>query len=875
MNFELIEDSIQEGTLDLDYFNPDRDSFSVLLGIPFLLKAFDETESGSLIGKGVFSLVHDVSKIRVGGKYSERTLDSYMNDLSKVHTVVYEVLEVLSGRKRAHGDLIARLHTIASEITPGYDGSKEELLMDTLKRARGSVLGRLEAPKHLVRKLYGILHSAELTGSFIPTEYALRVEAPCRGKQRGLKWIVCAETDAPGGPRDVEYIPFLKGETVVLPSYVAAGTIGSVLNSLQDETEVFAMVYGTFVHRVPYAAKNKRAPLTKSYTFIEKAMPLFDVVKTKADFYSLVFDIVHGLYIAQGRYEFAHNDLHAGNILATPHDGTGRMYCYGTGSGRTKCVIGEHQSAIAKIVDYGTARLCVGPGGAEGSTILISQHRNLASFNSGDYTPEYDILTLVGPGLFLEYRREVESLLSATEYAELFRIVTGAPITGRSYGDILGEMGALYRGYRPTLAFQRSVARLGSSGTFHATILDSLILLINSLEGSMKFAETDSDRVLPVVWSPPVPLYYADSGKGFGKLSDLVSLTKANAKRRKELLQRNKQDWGVPWFRVYQGSPYEVSSALKKQSGGRGANDRRSRSTVHVALIDMNALRAYKKENYTFNTSCCGSHPLDFLREESGVVINGSFFDSRMEYVPIRSYSQLESPRDSLKKRVFPQKGSVGYDSDFGLISIPRGGMTIRISNERGGGANYFESAPILAYPGATRKDLVSRFQDTQYQGGVGEVYKYKCDNVGPGKRVTKKGRQIFISDRKGSYAQNCGTIEPGNLSHGMNPNPRSMLALIGDPQNPSYVALIVADGDRNVTIRDSKNETGLTFEDLVDLAALLGAKKAINLDGGSSSNICWSFGGGPSGSTDQPVYCTSSFDHLPVGNLLAVSTAL
>ena len=75
----------------------------------------------------------------------------------------------------------------------------------------------------------------------------------------------------------------------------------------------------------------------------------------------------------------------------------------------------------------------------------------------------------------------------------------------------------------------------------------------------------------------------------------------------------------------------------------------------------------------------------------------------------------------------------------------------------------------------------------------------------------------------------NANNIMPGELKHGGNPNPRTILGI--DVNKNIYMIKIEGRDDRG---------TGMDFVQMGQLCVLLGLDKAINLDGGASSRMCW-----------------------------------
>ncbi len=111
-----------------------------------------------------------------------------------------------------------------------------------------------------------------------------------------------------------------------------------------------------------------------------------------------------------------------------------------------------------------------------------------------------------------------------------------------------------------------------------------------------------------------------------------------------------------------------------------------------------------------------------------------------------------------------------------------------------------------------------------------------------------------------GVWTRLCTEIEPGELVHAAQGNPRTALLLYED----DVFEVVVVDGARNANEGTPGHETeGMTLSELAEFAASRGAKNAINLDGGISSNFAWSDG--------TSVRCSSHTFSYPVGQIFAV----
>lgn len=240
------------------------------------------------------------------------------------------------------------------------------------------------------------------------------------------------------------------------------------------------------------------------------------------------------------------------------------------------------------------------------------------------------------------------------------------------------------------------------------------------------------------------------------------------------------------------------------------------RTVAHIVTI-----RPWDAPDFSFKTVCCKMDPANYLNYHEGVAINGGFFDVINTYVPIGEYRQPGFESD------FPIPEP--YRPYYGYILIDRGRLSIERSDAVSSGK--FMAGPLLVWNG------VPAFQPYNIERESDGKFIFQCQKYSD--RVTDNS------------VMDCDSIRPGELSHGGNPNPRSVLIT----RKNGEVLFVVVTG-RSTTV------DGADFIDLVELCISLGADRAINLDGGTSSNIAFRVEG--------TVYnAVRTFDYA-VGNILA-----
>ena len=100
------------------------------------------------------------------------------------------------------------------------------------------------------------------------------------------------------------------------------------------------------------------------------------------------------------------------------------------------------------------------------------------------------------------------------------------------------------------------------------------------------------------------------------------------------------------------------------------------------------------------------------------------------------------------------------------------------------------------------------------------DILVWQCRNPKP----EEVNQRVF-----GDGVLNCNTIQPGELSHGANPNPRTAITI--DATGRITFIYVEGRGERGM---------GMDLAQLAQLCIRLGAVTAINLDGGMSSHFVW-----------------------------------
>lgn len=134
--------------------------------------------------------------------------------------------------------------------------------------------------------------------------------------------------------------------------------MGIVLNQLRPMTSNFMYMYD-------YCRYQSQTAIFAEYI---PGVPLTEFITTSSvdDFIAITMQIMYSLEIAQHRYRFVHNDLHAGNIIITDRYPESRVMTYHRPNGQSRKLTTRY---TATIIDYDLVSLTV-DGIRHGNSIL-------------------------------------------------------------------------------------------------------------------------------------------------------------------------------------------------------------------------------------------------------------------------------------------------------------------------------------------------------------------------------------------------------------------------------------------------------------------------------------------------------------------------
>jgi len=619
---------------------------------------------------------------------------------------------------------------------------------------------------------------------------------------------------------------FDKKQILLAPNYFTESLIGILLYSdkMKKYTPSFPKVYG-FQY-------NSKDPRKKVYTVMEPLKPIISLLDSEAKIIYFIFQIANGLNAAQKIGRYVHNDLHAGNVMSKPKD-KDVVYAYELNNGSYLYTMFDFET---KLIDFGMNRM---------------------------ETKEEIIIPKVVFSLGVQNKPDLFNFYEFNPYCDLFSIINFV-----LYGT---------SNYSPKLPF------VNERGRFLA-IRDLLMSSFLNIENNPDAISHHITRILfPNSWrpdpsnistfdpsnniSPPhTPETYLSVlagmiektiGKAYPKLNTNIPDEIVNVLKDTQMIVLNKLIdlsgvGNVKSVVVYPlvskkdsmdttYYPTMISENNATMSCVQIKSFVKDSQYIHIATIDQN--KGITKEGYKFRFDCCRVDIRNFLRSsnfKSGVAINASFFQLKSDYSPI---GYFRTP-DMTVNNAVPEL----YKSSYGMVGIYKNGK-LGIKSAASNIVPDFDQVltvgPILLWDGL----MISEEELNTIEENIA---KYRCVKTPSGQNKNDR----YFTDNYGKKVPNCDKILPGELSHSGTPNPRSALALNTDTNTVYFVY---------VEGRDLRGK-GVDLAQLSSICKNLGATRAINLDGGGSSQLVWRAPGESVISQTNP---THDFAY-PVGNIIS-----
>jgi serine/threonine protein kinase len=688
----------------------------------------------------------------------------------------------------------------------------------------------------------------------------LKISAPCKlSRESTASKSLCKVTKSKD---PIFLIPYGSDSVYMLTNILTEGIISGILGSNRELAKYYGKTMGMY-----YDQDN-----SVSYIIQEK-YESFDVSKiqqTKTTAYLILYQIAYALALAQEHNEFTHYDLHPGNLLFT-YDNTELVTTVPISKELAKEYTIQNPNIGVKIIDFGLSRSRTN----NGRTLIQPRHEikpYWATFNR-----YYDFVSLLGT-LLVTLRGEVRkqddnrsrftnfmiSMLSMEEIVEILRFMFKIPATSNfNYEDLydFGETGKMQwraKAFSPLYVKGRDMYE---TARFLLNKMASLGTISISTREIIKETPSFNKELYPYGLND-YQIQFEQChclGPGFKYCVTGMKSTVARwvASRGLNPSYHHTGSYKVPEAQQVRGSLW-----LPKQ-------------VVHVLYINS---KIAQERGFHFTTSCCKMDPRHYMQNNTGAAINGSFFKIKNSFEPIGEYKHGRIKFDNAIPALYKDKyGAITIENNNVLIHD-----TVNVDDDLY--SDVVVAGPVLVHEGVqvfdnttieSRVNATSAQHSKNVRKGNKWIYPFQCKSIDtPEKaKVTKKNKKNNDLKNKNTDLQkdyddymtkekkeeleravkfypdgvaNCKAINPGELSHASNPNPRSML-IIRDSESVARAHHPMADESYDVAFvvvegRGNRGD-GVDLDLLAMMAVDLGAVNAINLDGGQSSAIVWSFG--------------------------------
>ncbi len=674
------------------------------------------------------------------------------------------------------------------------------------------------SPRDVIKTLEGGSLSAHayMVGELAHEKLVLKTQDPCNGSDQ-VSRAICAENieDVYEGKAPVsDILPRNKKggyrKSAIVPTVMVEGVISGAINMLDTPHFTRMLLYAPYVSEDddPHALSvlERIEPINERLSmFVAGTDDSNEEGDGRYNTYVFLFQIAHALWVAQRDTSFQHSDMHFQNVGLVKV--SKREVTYHFSSERDEYSLKLTDVRLyAKIFDFGTASIDL----PEGKGRIVARASYSALYKKGLFHPLYDLAmymgTLVAPVLWGEIGIGMREYFFL--FGKCFDIDTEKwQVELSSDKNVWGDFVKTYfpNGV-PTAQFFKD-----SHASDLTTALRHLASMLVRIRDSGSLVKTEPDFVKT---GPSWNVFLLD--EEFGESADLP----------------------VSYRAGYVTN--EIFSLLLKRPKGRQS------TKVHMFEINVG------KPGFEFRTECCRADTIELAIGEGGLVINGGFFDLT-RYLPVGSYRQSGEDIDTGDGE--QDSGSLLYPSiykDYAVYVPIRNGMIRVPQKERPDDSDFFVAGPMLLKDGEI---VFTRHLASEEERKAGRPL-FSCSQRND---LRTDGR--VYGKENGTWIPSCTDIRPGELSHATDKNPRSML-VYAVKDGKEYIHFIVADGDRNALT--GKPSPGLSLFDMAKLAKKIkGARIAVSLDGGSSSNIAVRFPG------SDVVESTSHVLSYPSGNAL------
>jgi hypothetical protein len=656
---------------------------------------------------------------------------------------------------------------------------------------------------------------------YLIDNYVVKETKPCQNKKKAL-YQYCEDLMKLDNEDNMKVIPGGNGKyRYIMPNLLSEITVGAVIDSIGITKTLSSMIL--------YDKANEDLAV---YTVMEKLNPL--VIKTKNHLYYMLFQVAHTLLNTQQDYKFTHYDLHTENLLSAPNINN---ITYSLGRNNKITIDKKDCPFIIKLADFGLARF-------ETDKVIVGPSVDAYPMSSyGEFNPSYDFACLLGAILVdNKYRAQFEPLMGDKafyrEMLELLLWYNNDPFIIPGNASLITMRNILGKQYYKTIGQGQNVFsfRPIQSGTFipyvnTKSLYDVVYYLSKKIKNSSNTGILVPDlspyrrNVRIELFNPPLKI--KDKPLPNRSLHMEKSMTLSSSIK------------VIKYHLLFNKPPNPKNFTIEPKQIAKCPIQNHYFTIIHVKA----------DHTWQFKLDCCKLDAINYMVNSTrrGFVINGGFYNVKKDYLPIGPYKDATNSVNE-----YPINNQ--YKDVYGYIILKNNKLLITQTYDKN--AQLCSSGPMLIFNGQIVYHAEeNRFFCADEKHNADVMIKQDDDRITLKEYYTYDDcKQKLIRDEK-EYKR-CDKINPGELQHGNNPNPRSALCILG---NGDYV-FVCFEGRSNkgvgIDLESLSRTLLLTYPNIVS---------AINLDGGRSSVLAWR--------TNNTVYCSNPdrFYYYPHGNIIGL----
>ena len=657
----------------------------------------------------------------------------------------------------------------------------------------------------------------------------------------------------------------------ILPNFLSEAVIGAIFKDINVSINL-AQTLATYI----LLDQNHNPSV---YFLMPRYIPIsshgqLNSIMTPLGVLYLLFQASTALLAAQETFLFTHYDLHIDNVLLDNWPSQTRFISYPVSNGNL--VINRKLCPfIVKITDFGLSRLQL-------QDVLITPTvTDFPDETYGEFNSSYDIISLVGSILF-DYRFSPpfrNLFLYSGLYSAVLKFIlwlfddteiivndqnlnfTASTIAEKYYKKIDGKYT-----FRP-LSVEGNFVNYKNTKSMRQVVDYLANLLLMNKMAELTPSQPNMSNVTYLSRDMIVMPMLANT-TNFSKIKVFAPVIPNDMipKYREGSMVKFRMDI-IPEY-VYAESYHIRLSALPNVFNFTIDKVQLKDCPIQehymtAVFVDPNVF------GYEFTSECCKIDPINFLRMEDfpGFTINGGFFNIYEEdHFPIGNYKDRHLDFRNAK---FPIPDE--YLDVYGFICMTKNKLYITRDFDFAASQDYmFSSGPYLIENGEIVFDpFEERFAcnvKSNVQAPISvldetdktiTVSGYKTYGYVPENFENTYGTCGATIVNKTKTFPRCDRINPGELSHADNPNPRTAIVIL---RNGNYVFLTV-EGRGNRGVGTDLHVLALMIKKFLPTAVT-----AINLDGGRSTNLAWRTITEP-----NTVYISNPHHayQYPVGNIL------